>query len=130
MLATVESVLFSYFCIYNLGHEEWLSVLCIIASITSIAATAALPGIGRHTGKQTIIFLGCLSMIVSALFCTLATGFWSALLFVIFKGIGYGFCISCNQVINKCNDCYNMTFKNIPSISLACYNSMDVHCPT
>lgn len=99
MLATVESVLFSYFCIYNLGHEEWLSVLCIIASITSIAATAALPGIGRHTGKQTIIFLGCLSMIVSALFCTLATGFWSALLFVIFKGIGYGFCISCSGVL-------------------------------
>lgn len=99
MLATVESVLFSYFCIYCLGHEQWLSVLCTIASIAAITATAVLPWIGRRAGKRAIIFLGCVSLGISALFCLLADGFVTALLFVIFKGVGYGFCISCSGVL-------------------------------
>lgn len=99
MLATVESVLFPYYCIYHLGHEQWLSSLCTAASLASIAATAALPGISERLGKRGVIRLGCLSMIVSALFCLLAKDYTLALIYVIFKGIGYGFCISCGGVL-------------------------------
>lgn len=99
MLATVESVLFSYYCIYDLRHEEWLALLCTVASVASIAATAVLPSVGRRIGKRAMIFIGCVCLILAAFCCTAARNFGLAILFVILKGIGYGICISCCGVL-------------------------------
>lgn len=99
ILGTVETTLLSYFCIYDLGHSEWLSPLCIAASLTSLLASVLVSALGRVWSKRRIITVGCLCLAAAALLCTTANSFGGALLFAVLKGMGYGLCITCCGIV-------------------------------
>lgn len=99
MLAVVETVLFSYFCIYNLGHEDWVAPLCTLGSVVSMAAAALLPGLGRRMGERGMITLGCCLLLLSAGLYLVAESFAVMALMVICKGLGYGLTISCCGIL-------------------------------
>lgn len=83
-------VLFSYYCIHNLGHEEWLPILTTTGVAVTIATTALVPFIGRKFDKRPMIFIACALMLISAAVLWFTTGFVGALIFQILKGIGAG----------------------------------------
>lgn len=99
MLAVVETVLFSYFCIYVLGREDWIAPLYTMGSIASIAVAGFLPVLGRRLTKRALIAIGCGLLLVSALLCAIAASFPMMLAFVICKGLGYGLTISCCGIL-------------------------------
>lgn len=51
-------MLFSFFCIHNLGHEEWMSLLTSIGVAATIGTVALIPYIGRVFNKRLIVFIG------------------------------------------------------------------------
>ena len=99
ILAAVETVLISYFCIYNLGHAEWLSPICIAASVASLAASMLIPVLGKWWRKRGIITFGCVTLFVAAGVCMSVNSFASAILFAVLKGLGYGLCITCCGIV-------------------------------
>lgn len=99
MFAVVETVLFSYFCIYDLGHEEWIAPLYMLGTLVSMAVSGLIPTIGRIIRKRTMIYIGCLFMLLAAVICLNVQSFFAATLYVICKGTGYGLTISCCGVL-------------------------------
>ncbi len=99
ILASVESVLFSYFCIHNLGHEEWMSMLLTVASLSSMLTALLLPHFGTYFSKKQIITIGGVSLLLAATVGAVMQSFWGCLAFVILKGFGYGICISCSGIL-------------------------------
>lgn len=99
MLAVVETVLFSYFCIYNLGHEDWVAPLCTLGSLISMAAAALLPGLGRRMGERGMITLGCCLLLLAAGLYLVVDSFAMLAVLVVCKGMGYGLTISCCGIL-------------------------------
>ncbi len=87
---TVSMVLFNYFCINNLGHEDWVAVLSTIGVIAQMCATFMVSYLGRHMELRSIIFAGCLLLATGALILMFADSFATCLAYQLFKGVGIG----------------------------------------
>lgn len=86
----VTALLLPYYCIYSLGHEEWVAPLVTIGVVAQLIGTAAISYIGRKYEKRTILFAAAVCLGFSAMFLLLPQSFASIAVFQIFKGLGYG----------------------------------------
>jgi GPH family glycoside/pentoside/hexuronide:cation symporter len=86
----MSSALFTYFCIYNLGHEEWVSPLLSLGFGTQIAVTVLLFYLGRRYEKRTLLLVGGGCIIVADLFLLAAGSFGGASVYQLLLGAGNG----------------------------------------
>jgi len=86
----ITLILFSYFCIHNLGHEEWIPILTMIGVAAQIVTTMILPYFGRKMEKRQLIRIGCILLLIAAIILGFTNGFVSALIFQVIKGLGIG----------------------------------------
>lgn len=99
LIPTIESVLISYFVIYVLGHDTWVSLLAAVTSVSSICASLSLPRLGKKLGLHRLIDVSCICLIAAAVILLFANNLPSALIFSVFKGVGYGYSISVSGIL-------------------------------
>jgi Na+/melibiose symporter-like transporter len=83
-------MMFPYFCIHSIGHEEWIPVMTATNLAAAIITVAILPYLGRRIQKRQIIFIGCVFLLVSAAVLWFTTGFAGVFIFQLFTGVGSG----------------------------------------
>ena len=88
--------LFNYFCIHNLGHEDWIAPLTTAGVVVEMGTTLLLSRLLRAHEKRTLITAGCGLIILSGVTLLLSRGFWTALLFQVLRGIGDGILFGCS----------------------------------
>ena len=81
---------FSYFCIYNLGHEEWLSILFTVCLIIQAVTNMTVPGLGKRLGNRRLLYLAIILLLTGYLMTFWVKGFYGALLMMILRGMGHG----------------------------------------
>lgn len=84
------NIMFSYFCIYNLGHEEWVSVLSTIGIISQLSIVCLLPYLGRRLKERTLLIIGSIVFLIGLISCYFTNSFEMAIVYQILKGIGIG----------------------------------------
>lgn len=94
-LVLIVGVLFSYFCIYNLGHPEWVSVLSTIGVIVQLVSVSFVPKLGRMFEKRRIMLLGIALLLGAGILALGMQSYLSAVYFQILKGAGLGLLCSC-----------------------------------
>ena len=86
----ISSALFTYFCIYNLGHEEWVSPLLSMGFAMQIAVTVLLFYLGRRYEKHTLLLVGGGCIVAANLFLLTAESFGGAAVYQLLLGAGNG----------------------------------------
>jgi len=82
------STLFSYFCIHNLGHEEWIAPLSIIGITISVAVTFIVPAIAGKLGKTNTIIVGVISILIAMAVMSFANSFFVMIIVFLLKDLG------------------------------------------
>lgn len=85
-----SSALFSFFCIHNLGHEEWMSSLLSIGFALQIVVTVLLFYLGRRFEKRTLMIVGGICIIIANVILFMAKSYTMAAAYQILLGIGNG----------------------------------------
>lgn len=85
-----SSALFGYFCIYTLGHAEWVSSLTSIGFGFQVAITVVLFYLGRKFDKRTLLLWGGIFMLAADGLLYFAGGYGMAALYQALWGIGNG----------------------------------------
>lgn len=86
----MSSTLFTYFCIHNLGHEEWVSPLLTLGFGVQIVVTAALFYLGRRFEKRTLLIAGAACILLADALLLTAVGFEAAACYQVLLGVGNG----------------------------------------
>lgn len=81
---------FNYYCIYVLGHEEWVSPLSSTGFGVWIAINIALFFLSDRFEKRTLIICGALSVIIGNTFLFFAHDYGMATAYQVFLGLGNG----------------------------------------
>ena len=85
-----SSALFAYFCIHNLGHEEWVSPLLTIGFAWQIVITLLLFYLGRRFEKRTLLIIGGICILAADVLLFMAGDFTSAAYYQGLLGTGNG----------------------------------------
>lgn len=85
--------LFSYYCIYCLGHEEWISGLMIIGTVVQIIVTLLGPSINARFERRAIIYTACGLCAVSWVLSFVAKTYTQVMLYNIVRCIANGILI-------------------------------------
>ena len=85
-----SSSIFTYFCIHNLGHEEWVSPLLTGGFVTQIIITVLLFYLGRKLEKRTLLIIGAVCIIAADLLLLFMESFPLGLTYQILLGVGNG----------------------------------------
>ena len=88
--AYASSSLFAYICIYNLGHEEWVSPLLTTGFAVQTLITGALFYLGRRFEKRVIMLAGGLCVLIANCCLVFANGFAMAAAYEVLLGTGNG----------------------------------------
>lgn len=83
-------VMFAYFCINVLGHEEWVAVLSTIGIVVQLIVTVFMPKLAKKIEKRTLMIWGGVLVIVAGIILVFTRGFAGALIYQIIRGIGIG----------------------------------------
>lgn len=86
----VSSTLFTYFCIHDLGHEEWVSPLLTAGFAVQIAVTVLLFYLGRRYEKRTLLIVGAVCILAADVLLLAAGNFGMAACYQVLLGIGNG----------------------------------------
>ena len=82
------STMFSYFCICNLGHEDWVASLCIVGVVCQLATTILIPRIAKRIPRNLIIALGGALLILAHLILLVTNTYVMAVVFQVVRYIG------------------------------------------
>ena len=85
-----SSAIFSYFCIYVLGHEEWVAPLTSIGFGAQIVITLAIFSLGRKFEKRTLLLLACAFYLIADLLLAFTDNYAAAAIYQGLWGIGNG----------------------------------------
>lgn len=85
-----SSSLFAYFCIYNLGHEEWVSPLLTLGFSLQIVMTVLLFWLGRRYEKKTLLIAGGICILAADILLLTDGGAFAAASYQGLLGIGNG----------------------------------------
>lgn len=81
---------FTYFCIYNLCHEDWISILFTICMVVQVTANFAVPKLGERIGTRYVLYIAITVLAASYLSVFSARDFAGCALVMILRGIGHG----------------------------------------
>lgn len=85
------NIMFSYFCIHVLGHEEWVAGLSTAGIVAQALIVFCLPWLGRRCSHRTLVGAGCGLLLAAFAVCMFMNSYESVLLYQILKGAGIGF---------------------------------------
>ncbi len=83
-------IMFAYFCINILGHEDWVAILSTIGIVVQLIVTVFMPKLAKKTEKRTLMIWGGIFVILAGVILIFTRGFIGALLYQIIRGIGIG----------------------------------------
>ena len=86
---------FGYYCMYNLGHAEWIAPLTTISCVFGIAAALVMPLLVRKFEKRHVLLLGCCMNILAVIILVNTENYAGALAYeIIGPGAGDAFVLS------------------------------------
>ena len=85
-----SSTLFSFFCIHNLGHEEWVAPLTTIGFALQIVITILLFYLGRRFEKRNLLLVVGVCIVLANVLLFFENGFVVAAGYQVLLGIGNG----------------------------------------
>lgn len=82
------SSLLTYFCAYNLGHEEWMTYVAIFSLLFSALMSFVISPLAAKIGKKSTITLCCAALLLSAVVFVFTNNIWLLLVFCMIKDFG------------------------------------------
>lgn len=77
---------FAYFCIYNLGHKEWIAPLTTIGAVISIGGAFTVPFLAKKIEKRFVMIISAALWIAASIILAISSGYFGALLYQIVSG--------------------------------------------
>lgn len=88
-------MLFSYYCIYFVGHPEWVGSLLIFVSAGQILAIALSGRILQEIEKRSLINTACAIVVAGWIVLLMAKSYWMLALYNVMRGFANGLFIVC-----------------------------------
>lgn len=82
--------IFSYFCIYNLGHEEWISSLFTICLVVQVATNFIVPKAGNRFSVRGLLVIAAALLICGYGLVPFVKSYSGCLIIMVLRGIGHG----------------------------------------
>lgn len=92
-------VMFSYYCIYVLGHEEWLASLSVVGVIAQLVVAGSVPKLAGRFSKRHLVLTSCALITLSGAVLALSGSYTGALIFQLLKGCGVGLIYTCTYAM-------------------------------
>lgn len=80
----------SYYCIYVIGHEEWISPVYMAATVAQLLATCSVPLLTVRLPKRWVLIGGAGFTVLSGLACAVTMGLFGTMFYAALRGIGIG----------------------------------------
>ena len=85
-VSVFSGTFFAYFCIYNLGHQEWIAPLTTIGAVISIGGAFLVPTLVRKTEKRYVLIISSVLWIAGAAVLSLVGGYAGSLIYQVLCG--------------------------------------------
>lgn len=95
LMSIFAGTAFAYYCMYNLGHAEWIASMQTIGAVCGIVGAFLMPFIAKRFEKRYVMALGAVCAIISVIILVSLKNRTGVLLYsIIGLGIGNAFTMS------------------------------------
>lgn len=85
-IAVFNGSFFAYYCIYNIGHQEWIAPLCTIGAAVSIVGALMVPAMVKKMEKRYVMAFSAALWLLSSVILAIWPGYTGALVYQIVSG--------------------------------------------
>lgn len=93
-VAVFGGTFFAYYCMYNLGHAEWIAPLVTVSGVVGIVGALLLVPLTKRIEKRQVLALGSAMWLVGSLLLVAIGGFTGAIIYQAITGFGQALAMS------------------------------------